>query len=1415
VATALITLEVFVQYTGLIVHDTRLDINLDPVTFIQRTWNLWEPFADMGRIQNQAVGYLFPMGPFFVIGHFLHVPTWIIERSWIALILGIALWGAARLADELEIGTPLTRLVGAIAFALTPCMLARVGTTSGFELATAFLPWTIVPLIRGARGGSPRRAACLSGLAVLCMGGINGVVTLAVLAMPALYLVTRQRGPRRAKLMRWWVLAVFFASSWWLIPLLFQGKYGVNFLIYTEQPATTTAFTPLIEVIRGTADWLSYFHLHGAYLPAGFALAFSEFPIIGTTVVAAAGLFGLARRDLPERRFLVLAFLGGVALVGAGYGGPLGDPFAPQVLSLLTNLLAAFRSVYKFEPLIALPMALGGMHGLAVAINWLGRRFGRSGDRPNRERVRIGAIAVAILVVMIAAMPLFTNDLLNNGPFRSLPSWWIQADHYLERVPGRVLLAPGESRGFQNWGFTEEDPLYPYNKTPWASRSIAPLGSRGANLYLDAVEAAIEDGGDTALPAFLARGGFSTVLVHNDGDWQTGQAPPPLAVNNAMIASGLKPVASFGPTLPQPIQAGIPKLVMHQIEIYSVGDTSKLASYPVSSAALLSGGQESPMTLLRQGFPDEAYILASDWKPGDPLPKYWIITDGNRRRFLSFGLNRDYGSYVLTAGEAGPNDAKVSRGQYPEARVVNQTVAIRNGVKGVDASSSGSWITSVPSLGPGQVLDGDPTTAWSSGPDTRFSDGEWIRVDLLKPISVSHIQVRLLEDGPWRPAVHALRVTTESGSVVTKVKPDQSLQSLNMPRGPASTIKVAFEATTDLAVPSAGAGIRDILIPGIHVVQMLKVPSEFTTEFAKASSALPVYAFERSTANPHSLLAHDEERSIRRLFTVPKAGRWEVSATASSISGSSLLDVLDHSSHFTISASSTVGRLPEFAPHNLLDALAGSIWVSSTAPASGVLTGESLDSSPSSQPGVIDRHPTISMKWNTPRTLNSLVIARAAGFSWPTQVVITDGHDTRLVPVRGDGVVQFQPMTTTHVEVTLARIARVVATDDAGDVSTRPVALTTLRFPALDDLAPAVTDPTAPLNVSCAAGPSMVVGNQVIHFSIKTTMAALTSLEAIDVTPCTKTPVSLAAGDTVLTTSMGSSPFDLDTVTLAPPGFVATTPPAARAMTPVKWGDDAREVRVGSGAASYLVVNENHNIGWKATLDGKALRPVTIDGWRQGFVVPAGAGGVVKLVYGPNTAYQASLVLGFLLVVALACLAFVPSRRYRSAGASTDALQPGTLARWIAPTAAILCGVLVTGLGIVLLVPLWLISRWRSRWPAAIAFVSFTIGGVYVALTQSAYRHRLIGAFSYPANVLAAIAFLAVGATLLPRTPLRRRGGPRQSAGPEGRQLPRREPRSVEPAGVEPEAGQHVEDDREEIDQEPAPVGLGRAFDDE
>src|SRR5690606_7168592 len=86
------------------------------------------------------------------------------------------------------------------------------------------------------------------------------------------------------------------------------------------------------------------------------------------------------------------------------------------------------------------------------------------------------------------------------------------------------------------------------------------------------------------------------------------------------------------------------------------------------------------------------------------------------------------------------------------------------------------------------------------------------------------------------------------------------------------------------------------------------------------------------------------------------------------------------------------------------------------------------------------------------------------------------------------------------------------------------------------------------------------------------------------------------------------------------------------------WLGDRRTVTVGSGAASYLTTYENYNKGWTATLDGEELTPVRLDGWQQGWRVPAGAGGTVTLSYGPATTYDAALIgsgAGIVLLIGL------------------------------------------------------------------------------------------------------------------------------------------------------------------------------------
>ncbi|UQN30066.1 hypothetical protein [Brachybacterium kimchii] len=58
--------------------------------------------------------------------------------------------------------------------------------------------------------------------------------------------------------------------------------------------------------------------------------------------------------------------------------------------------------------------------------------------------------------------------------------------------------------------------------------------------------------------------------------------------------------------------------------------------------------------------------------------------------------------------------------------------------------------------------------------------------------------------------------------------------------------------------------------------------------------------------------------------------------------------------------------------------------------------------------------------------------------------------------------------------------------------------------------------------------------------------------------------------------------------------------------------DAEGDVAVAQGERT-VVLSERRESGWEATLDGEALAPVTVDGWAQGFTVPAGASGHLEI----------------------------------------------------------------------------------------------------------------------------------------------------------------------------------------------------------
>ena len=85
-------LEQFGQTT----NDTKTPLIERPLDFLQSAGTLWNPQMNFGELQNQAYGYLFPQGPFYLLAQLAHLPPWIAERFWTVLLVVVGAEGARR-----------------------------------------------------------------------------------------------------------------------------------------------------------------------------------------------------------------------------------------------------------------------------------------------------------------------------------------------------------------------------------------------------------------------------------------------------------------------------------------------------------------------------------------------------------------------------------------------------------------------------------------------------------------------------------------------------------------------------------------------------------------------------------------------------------------------------------------------------------------------------------------------------------------------------------------------------------------------------------------------------------------------------------------------------------------------------------------------------------------------------------------------------------------------------------------------------------------------------------------------------------------------------------------------------------------------------------------------------------------------
>jgi arabinofuranan 3-O-arabinosyltransferase len=1347
VAAAAALILTFAQSPGKISPDTKLDLTANPLRFLARAFNLWNSELPFGQAQNQAYGYLFPHGAFFLAGDILGVPGWVTQRLWWALLLTVGFWGLLRVAEALGIGSPTSRVIAAAAFALSPRVLTTLGAISSETLPMMLAPWVLLPVILAMRGDPRvRTLAARSAGAIALMGAVNAVATLTGCLAAAIWLACHRPNRLWLRFTVWWAVCIVLAVAWWVVALFMLGRVSPPFLDFIESSGVTTQWMSLTEMLRGTDAWTPFV---APTATAGASLVTGSVAVLATTLVAAAGMAGLAMRTMPARGRFIMILLVGVVLLALGYSGGLGSPVAQQVQAFLDAGGTPLRNMHKLEPLLRLPLALGLAHVLGrIPLPGSAPRHEWMAAFAHPERDKRVAVGVVALVALAAATSLaWTGRLTPSGAFDAIPQYWHDTADWLDEHNGgggRVLVAPGAPFATQTWGNSHDEPLQVLGSSPWGVRDSIPLTPPETIRALDSVQRLFAAGRPSAgLADTLTRQGISYVVVRNDLDPEASRSARPLLVHRAIEGSpGLTKVAQFGePVGPGTLAGFITDSGLRPrypaVEIYQVDGSPGMHPYLADTDAMtrVDGGPEALLRLderrrLLGRPPLGPMLLTGDaQRAGLPVPVV-TVTDTPVARETDYGRVDDHSSAIRAPGDTRHTFNRVL--DYPAASS-DDVYGQWNGGR-ISVSSSAADSTALPNVapatGPAAAVDADPSTSWVSNA-LQAAVGQWLQVDFDHPVTNATLTIT-----PSATAVGAqvrrIEVATVNGTSTLRFDQAGKPLTVALPYGETPWVRITAVATDD---GSAGVqfGITDFTITQYdasgfahpvnlrHTVVVPAPPANSAVAQWDLGSELLgrpgcAQAPTGTRCAAAMALSPEEPVNLSRTLTVPAPTSVTPTVWVRARQGPNLADL--------IAAPAAARALGDADPIDVLgsayaaaDGDPGTAW---TAPQSVV-----QHKAP----------PTLTLKLPTRGEVAGLRITPSSSVlpAHPTMVAIDLGDGPQVRRLSSDGgaqTVSLRPHTTDTVKVSLLSWDDVIDRTALGFDQLKPPGLAEVA--ALDATgapiaaADAVRNRARAIDLPCGHGPIIGIAGQFVQTSVATTVGALIDGQPILAKPCRSEPINLPAGQQELLVSPGAA-FVVDGAQLNGPLESQSHTAATVSADTGEWTADHRELDVPPSPTSrLLVVPESINPGWTASADNNTvLAPVTVNGWQQGWVLPAGTAGHITLSFTSNTPYRAGLIGGLALLPLLALLAFVPVRRPRAPDDPARPWRPGPVARGIAvvAAAAAISGIAGAVVGAAVLGVRWLLRRREKLCEAVTVGVTatgLTLAGA--ALSQNPWR---------------------------------------------------------------------------------------------